>query len=87
MGHTKLPASGGGSDFDFSTLDWQNSVLDKDLVTPPAGVLGARYIIAGVGGLWAAFTIGDIVEFTATGWEADTPGLGWATYVEDESIV
>ncbi|RLD04567.1 MAG: hypothetical protein DRI65_10430 [Chloroflexota bacterium] len=85
MGHTKLPVSAGSAD--FSTLDWQNSVLDKDLVTAPIVAVGSRYILAGTGGDWAAFTINDIAEFTVTGWTNITPNPGFATYVEDEDQV
>jgi hypothetical protein len=69
-------------------LDWQDSVLDKDLVTAPGSPgTGDRYIIAGIGGAWSGFTIGDIVEWNGTSWDNSTPNEGFATHVEDEDLV
>lgn len=66
-------------------LDWQESVLDKDLVTAPgAPGTGDRYIIAGTGGLWSPGTIDDIAEFDGAAWFFVTPDPGFAAFVEDE---
>lgn len=68
-------------------LDWQDSVLDKDLVTAPALPSGGdRYIIAGTGGLWSPGTIGDIAEYDGAAWVFSTPNEGFACTVEDEGI-
>lgn len=66
-------------------LDWQESVLDKDLsaapVTPAAG---DRYIIAaGASGAWNLRDL-EIAEWNGAAWEFSTPTAGFATYVEDE---
>lgn len=67
-------------------LDWQESVLDKDLVTAPGTpATGDRYIIAGLGGAWSTFTIDDIVEWNGSSWENVTPNEGYAARVEDEN--
>lgn len=65
--------------------DWGH-VVDKDLTTAPAGVDNEQYIIAGIGGLWSGFTIGDIVRFSAadTIWYSKTPIEGDEVYVTDE---
>ena len=69
-------------------LDWQESVLDKDLVTAPgAPTLGDRYIIAGIGGAWSTATIGDIAEWDGVAWVFSTPNEGFATRVEDENVL
>lgn len=65
----------------------QLSVIDKDLVTAPAGVEGARYIIAGIGGLWSPGTINDIARFRAGSWEFFTPNEGWVANVADEALL
>lgn len=69
-------------------MDWQESVLDKDLVTAPGGpTTGDRYIIAGIGGAWSTFTIGDVVEWDGTQWLNDTPNEGYCARVMDENKV
>jgi hypothetical protein len=69
-------------------LDWQESVLDKDLVTAPGSPTeGDRYIIAGIGGAWSTGTINDIAEWNGTAWEFATPNEGFTTRVEDEDKV
>lgn len=71
----------------ISALDWQESVLDKDLAVAPAGVAGARYIVGGLGGDWATFTVGDIAEYDGTAWQNETPTEGMATWIEDENLL
>jgi hypothetical protein len=67
-------------------LDWQESVLDKDLVTAPISpTTGDRYIIAGIGGGWSTGTINDIAEWDGTAWIFSTPNEGFATRVMDEN--
>jgi hypothetical protein len=68
-------------------LDWQNSVKDKDLITSPAGIVGDRYIINGIGGDWSDGTINDISEYTASGWTFKTPNEGYALWIDDEDKV
>jgi hypothetical protein len=71
-----------------TALDWQDSVLDKDLTTSPGSpTIGDRYIIAGIGGAWATFSINDIVEYNGTSWNNYTPNEGHATWLEDEDSV
>ena len=67
-------------------LDWQNSVLDKDLATPPGSPSeGDRYIVA-TGGTdaWAGHD-GDIAEWNGASWDFTTPNKGFACMVEDET--
>lgn len=68
------------------TLDWQDSVLDKDLTNPPGPPnLGERYIVASPGGgLWAGRDY-DIVEGDGTAWQFTVPNEGFACIVEDEN--
>ena len=68
-------------------LDWQNSIKDKDLITSPAGVIGDRYILAGVGGSWSPGTVNDVSEYTTSGWTFKTPNEGYALWVDDEDKV
>jgi hypothetical protein len=69
-------------------LDWQESVIDKDLVTAPGSpVTGDRYIIAGIGGGWSGGTIDDIAEWDGSAWVFTTPNEGFATRVMDENKV
>ncbi len=67
--------------------DW-GTVIDKDLVTSPAGVDNAQYIIAGTGGAWSGFTINDIVRYSATDsvWYRKTPNDGNFVFVADENL-
>lgn len=46
-------------------------IVDSSLVTAPTLVLadrGKAYVVAGVGGAWSTFTVGDIVEWDGTAW-------------------
>lgn len=69
-------------------LDWQESVLDKDLTAPPGSpATGDRYIIAaGATGAWATHD-GEITEWNGTAWEFIDPNEGYATRVEDENRI
>ena len=73
---------------DANILDWQDSVLDKDLTTPPVGPTeGDRYIIAAVAtGVWAGHE-NDITEYTGGVWEFTTPNEGYCLQVEDEGMI
>jgi len=68
-------------------LDWQESVLDKDLSAPPGGPsTGDRYIIAAGGsGAWAGKDE-QIAEWNGTSWDFIIPDEGTACWVEDENI-
>ena len=61
--------------------DW-GSVVNQTEVTSPIGVDNAQYIIAGIGGDWSGFTIGDIVRYSATDsvWYNVTPAEGYVVY-------
>ena len=70
-------------------LDWQNSIIDKDLLTPPVSpTTGDRYIVAGAGGTallaWATHEE-KIAEWNGTSWDFTVPNLGFAVLAEDEN--
>lgn len=72
-------------------LDWQDSVLDKDLTSPPSSPSeGDRYIVAAnqpdgtASGDWSGHE-NDIAEWNDSSWEFTTPNKGFAVYVEDET--
>lgn len=77
-----VDAIGGGGAGDLGP------VIDKDLVTSPAGVLGDKYIIAGTGGNWAGGAIDDVAECTSAPntWSFTTPVAGNQAWVIDEAI-
>ena len=66
--------------------EWTDPVKDKDLTAPPGSpALGDRYIVAAVAtGAWATHE-DDIAEWAGTEWLFQTPTIGLATYVEDET--
>lgn len=66
-------------------LDWQNSVLDKDLAAPPGSpATGARYLVAGSAtGAWSGHS-GDLAEWSGSAWAFVTPNKGYTVNVEDE---
>lgn len=68
-------------------LDWQESVLDKDLSTPPVSpAVGDRYIVAPTGlGAWATHD-NEIAEWNGTIWVFAIPDNGTVTKVEDENL-
>jgi hypothetical protein len=69
-------------------VEWQDSVLDKDLLTPPGSpATGARYIINGTGtDAWATHDYA-IAEWSGTAWLYTAAREGLATWVEDENII
>jgi hypothetical protein len=68
-------------------LDYQDSVLDKDLTAPPSSpVEGNRYIVASIAtGAWATHE-DDIAVYRDSAWEFITPNKGYCCTVEDELI-
>jgi len=69
-------------------LDWQDSVLDKDLNTPPASPsTGDRYIVgSSPTGDWSGRT-NDVAEWNGSSWDFTTPNEGFACWVEDEDAL
>lgn len=68
-------------------LDWQESVLDKDLSTPPVSpAVGDRYIVNPTGlGAWTTHD-NEIAEWNGTIWVFFVPDNGTVTKVEDENL-
>lgn len=68
-------------------LDWQQSVLDRDLTAPPGSpAVGARYLVApSATGVWAGQS-GKIAEWNGTTWVYSTPNKGFTVHVEDEGV-
>lgn len=66
-------------------LDWQDSVIDKDLTTPPAGpIADDRYIISSVAtGDWLTHE-DEIAQWNGSSWDFLTPNEGWTVWVEDQ---
>jgi hypothetical protein len=64
----------------------QEPVISDTLTSPPGSENERdRYIIAGVGGSWSSFVIGDIVEVVSispTVWRNFSPEEGWDVYVK-----
>lgn len=71
-----------------SGIDWQDSVIDKDLTAPPGSpTTGDRYIVGGSAtGDWATHD-DDIAEYNGATWDFTTPNEGFATWVEDEDVI
>jgi len=70
-----------------AALDWQESVIDKDLLAAPAAGAGDRYIVGSPipgGDPWTGHEY-DIAEYDGTGWDFLNPDNGTACYVEDEA--
>jgi hypothetical protein len=75
-------------DAKVSGLDWQESVLDKDLATPPAApAVGARYLLfsAVLQAAWAGKS-NSIAQWNGTSWDFIAPDEGTALFVEDEKL-
>lgn len=72
-------------DAKMAGLDWQESVLDKDLTAPPAPNAGVRYLLASaiLSGAWSGHT-NQLAVGTGTAWKFITPDAGTAVFVEDE---
>jgi len=85
------PTAGGDAatkdyvDSKINGLDWQDSILDKDLTEPPSSPSeGDRYIVAsGASGDWSGHD-DDIAEYDGSSWDFYTPNEGFACRVEDE---
>lgn len=69
-------------------FDFQESVKDKDLNTPPGSpTTGDRYIVAAGGtGLWSGKDK-EIAEWNGTAWDFFQPSEGTIVFVEDENIM
>lgn len=67
-----------------ANLDWQESVLDTTLTTPPGSPsLGDRYLIpTGATGAWSA-NVDDVAEWNGSSWEFTTPDTN--TTVADDN--
>ncbi|RLC88634.1 MAG: hypothetical protein DRJ03_01810 [Chloroflexi bacterium] len=67
-----------------SGLSWKEPaevlrVVDDSLVTAPtltAPDAGKAYVVAGIGGAWSGYAIGDIVEWSGTAWALVLAGAG-----------
>ena len=71
----------------LESFQWQQPVLDKDLITSPESpTKGMRYIVAAKGGDWdvSAAAINDIAWYD-TVWHFDVPSEGWICWVSDEN--
>jgi hypothetical protein len=68
-------------------LDWQESVIDRDLASPPGTPAeGDRYLVAsGASGDWAGYE-GYIAEWDGAAWIFSSPDEGFCAWVEDENI-
>lgn len=66
-------------------IEWQDSVLDRDLTAPPGGEsAGDRYIVASVAtGAWAGQE-NNIAEYNGASYDFTTPTLGMVVGVDDE---
>jgi len=87
-GRPQPEGGGGGGSPGGGTglLDWRDSVLDKDLTTPPGGPAVGRFIVAApAAGLWALHEDEIAVGDGVAAWTFEVPNPGFATYVEDES--
>ena len=72
-------------------LDWQDSVLDKDLDTPPGSpAVGARYLVswpaAAATGTWTGHD-NELAEWNGSAWVFTPVSEGMAMWIEDEDIV
>ena len=77
----------------LSVIEWQDSVLDKDIVTPPVSPsVGDRYLIgldpgaAAATGAWTGQD-GDIAEWDGSSWVFTTPTTGTFVAADDEPTV
>lgn len=80
--------SKGQLDAALQGLDWQESVLDRDLTAPPgAPATGDRYIVAAVGsGTWLGQD-NNIAEWDGAQWVFTAPNEGYTLTVEDEDRI
>ena len=73
----------------FSSYDWQEPVLDKDLATPPAtSDVNDRYLISSTGaaGLWAGRE-NNITSWDGSQWLFTAPVFGMYVTAQDEGAV
>lgn len=86
LGTPTAPADAATKEYVDQNTDWQDSVLDRDLATPPGSPsTGDRYIVAASGtGAWAGQD-NNIAEWNGSIWVFTTPNAGATTYVEDEN--
>lgn len=74
---------------DLAKFEWQKSVLDKDLLTPPGGeAVGNRYLINGVGAVaWVGqdYNIATCISISPTVWEFTAKKAGMNVWVADEA--
>jgi len=72
----------------ISGLEWQDSVLDADLLDPPGGpTSGDRYLINGVGiNAWAGQD-NSIAEWNGASWDFTAPTTGMHVSADDESTL
>ncbi len=68
-------------------VDWQASVLDKDLTAPPASpTTGDRYVVApSATGTWAGHD-NEIAEWDGVQWAYTVPNKGFTTQTEDDGL-
>lgn len=68
-------------------LDWQESVIDRDLTSPPTTpTTGDRYLVAtGATGDWLTHD-GEIAEWDGSSWVFSPPDEGFCMWVEDENV-
>lgn len=72
-----------------ATLEWQDSVLDADILDPSAltPTIGDRYLINGVGaGAWAGQD-NNIAEWNGSSWDYTIPTTGMRVGADDEPNV
>lgn len=69
-------------------VDWQESVIDQDLSTPPVSPsTGDRYIVGDTAtDDWLGHE-NDVTEWNGTAWLFFTPTEGFAAWIEDENVV
>ncbi|MGC9309832.1 MAG: DUF2793 domain-containing protein, partial [Candidatus Nanoarchaeia archaeon] len=68
-------------------LDWQESIIDRDLTSPPATPAeGDRYLVgSGATGDWSTHD-GEIAEWDGSSWVFSQPDEGFCMWVEDENV-
>lgn len=68
-------------------IEWQDSVFDRDLATPPGSPsTGDRYIVASSPtGAWSGHT-NHIAEWNGAAWQFTVPTVGMSAPVDDENV-
>ena len=73
---------------DLQKFEWQKSVKDKDILTPPGTPAGGdRYLIVGAGADAWAGKDNQIATWTGTAWEYTIQAEGMQVWVADEDKV